>query len=462
MEIYRKNIVIADIELDEKSQLTHAIMGDEIVTLSFSVSSFIEFGVGDYILYSDMKYRLNNIPQVKKEANDCYAYSLEFEAQKYELGKVLFLLDGNSEFDLLGDAEQFLTQIVYNMNRVSSETWTMDVVAVTDWLTLSFSDENCLSVIDRICEELDVEFEVLFDGSANIINIRDQIGYDTGLTLGYKNGIKKLTKKASDDDIITKLYAFGGSDNLPDDYDYTRLTISALAKNTTKYGIIEAAVTFDDIYPSFTGTIESVETSLSFIDTSIDFDLNDYLVSETTAKVVFLSGDLSGYEFEVESFDYSSKTVTIIEITDDLGQTQPNENFVLAEGDQYTFVDIYMPQSYIDDAEAELLEKATEYIEKYSSPIPEYDATLDQRYLRKNEIELKAGNELTIDVPDMNIDETIRISKIVQSVVNKYNCTVELSEGVKTSKYIKIRQYQNNVARALAALEKQTEIIKNN
>ncbi|GAH51068.1 unnamed protein product, partial [marine sediment metagenome] len=102
---------------------------------------------------------------------------------------------------------------------------------------------------------------------------------------------------------------------------------SYLEKNTDKYGVIEHTELFNDIYPHREGTISSVDGGdiTKFTDDGMDFNLNDYLLPGVTAKLHFNSGDLGGYEFEVYSYNNSTKEFTIIAYKDEQGYEMPNK-----------------------------------------------------------------------------------------------------------------------------------------
>jgi hypothetical protein len=80
--------------------------------------------------------------------------------------------------------------------------------------------------------------------------------------------------------------------------------------NTQVYGVIEQTITFDDIYPHRTGVVTGVDALNPFIfdDTLIDFDVNSYLLPGTSAKVVFNTGQLAGYSFEIKEGGFINAT----------------------------------------------------------------------------------------------------------------------------------------------------------
>ncbi|MEG0189529.1 MAG: hypothetical protein RR668_12780, partial [Algoriella sp.] len=130
-----------------------------------------------------------------------------------------------------------------------------------------------------------------------------------------------------------------------------------------------------------------------FSDSSMDFDLKEkengntkYLINGTAAKIHFNTGDLSGYEFDVHTYDNTLKEFHIIKFADENGYEFPskdNDAFRIAVGDEYVILDIQMPQSYIDNAEAELFEKANEYLSDKLEPNIQYLLDVDTLHLQR-------------------------------------------------------------------------------
>jgi len=178
-----------------------------------------------------------------------------------------------------------------------------------------------------------------------------------------------------------------------------------------------------------TGTDLNPETS--FIeDTSINFDINDYNISGQTASVVFKSGVLSGVQCEISHFDYTTKRIYIESFTDSDGYIQPNATHLPVIGDTYTLVNIIMPQTYIDTAEATLQAATQRYLNENCAPHVLYTLEIDPKDAKLNNISLKAGNRVTIIDSALSINKLIRISSIEYPLVNPYKIKVVLANPV--------------------------------
>lgn len=439
LDIYRGESVNLTIKIDDNTRLIRQLLGEDIIKSSFNSRSILDITISDYIIYDSINYYVNNLPNVKKNASNSFDYDITFESEYYELLKTQFMdLDANSDFDLVGNLETFITLIVTNMNRIHSG-WAKGTCdqTNTDYKLLNFSKSNCMQVLQRLCREFEGEF--YFDGKD--ICFTDKAGEDSGLTFKYKQGLRNIHRTTlSEKNIITRLYAFGSEKNLSSDYrDHSRRLKfvvdgkSYLESNVDKYGTIEFTKIYNDIYPHREGTISSVdgEDITKFFDSGMDFNLNDYLLPGITAKLHFNSGDLGGYELEVSNYDNATKEFTIIIFKDEQGYEMPNATLKPAVGDKYVLLDIKLPQSYIDTAETALQTKAQAYLDDNCEPRVTYILTPDPRYFKTHFIDLEVGDFITIEDTDLGIDVMTRIIELTKSIANQYRYTLKLSDHLE-------------------------------
>jgi len=482
LDVYRETSVWLTIRIDDNTRLINQLLSEDVIRLSFNSHIFLDVAVGDYIVYGNIIYHINNLPNIRKDSSNSFYYDITFESERYELLKTQFLdIDGNSDFYLVGNLITFIDLIVTNMNREHTN-WVRGTCNQTneDYKLLNFSKNNCMQVLQKLCEEFEGEFYFVFElefsegsklpyypsGGAVIgylpaaeaehgyepaeggivsyiknIHFTDKAGSDSGLTFRYHQGLRNIQRTTlSEKNIITRLYAFGSEKNLTSDYrDYSRRLKfvvddkSYLEKNIDKYGTIEHTEIFNDIYPHREGTISSVDGAdiTKFTDNGMDFDLNDYLLPGVTAKLHFNSGDLGGYEFEVYSYNNTTKEFTIIAFRDDRGYDMPNATLKPAINDKYVLLDIFLPQSYIDAAETLLQTKAQAYLDNNCEPRVTYVLEPDWRYFKDEDIELETGDLITIEDTDLGIDVLTRIVELTKSLANKYKYTLKLSEHLE-------------------------------
>ena len=425
MKIYRNSVEIHDIEIDKNTELRQSISGEDLITSRFTLPEKIDLQIGDYVTWNGIDYTLLDEPQYKK-SQGFFSYALQFKSTQYLLKNVLVLLDDNAEFYLFGNAQTLVSQIINNLNRVYGGYYA-DFVEDTEEINFFFNNFNCLAAIQNIATQLACEFRV----EGKKITFRKKLGQETGLTFQYHKELREIERKpVQNAELVTKLYPFGSTRNITNDYGNKRLKINPISNNVGVFGIIERVKVFEDIYPRFKGNVGSTSSITKFKDTGIDFNINDQLVPGLTAKVTFNSGDLAGREFEISSYNSSTKEVEIIPYSDDTGLTLPNDTLKPRVGDKYVFWDIKMPQTYIDNAEAELLEKSQEYLEVNSQPNVAYTVTPDYTELKNQNISLKLGDIITINDTDFGITFSVRILSLTQKIVNPFEYELTIGNQV--------------------------------
>ena len=447
MDIYRNNIIKASIHPTDDSAYSSKLMGDNIVRLNFKVATAIDLSIGDYILWRGQTFALNTQPVIREVATREVEYNCEFQAIDYDLLKTGYkLFDNNSiplsgEFSLSGKAATFVQLIVDNLNRNGSG-WTVGSVIESELKTLTFSGENCSVVLARLASEFSTEYYIGTDKSVNLYK-KGFAGSVISLSYGMGNGLKWLRRINRDTDpVVTCLYAYGASTNLP--YGYrngaTRLMLPGtnyILQNVSLYGVREGDKIWEDVYPRLSagsstdpGTVTGVTGFLQFTDAYLDFDVNDTLTAET-AKVRFNTGELTGYEFDVSLFTAATNTYTLIAAEYD-GLTLPSASICAAAGDQYVLVNINMPAAYVERAELELADKALEYLGEVSKIRDSFNAECDILYFQDNNIVLTIGQVVRIESTTLNVDREIRVIGFVQNLNFPFKYDVEFGEKAVT------------------------------
>lgn len=451
ISIYRPGIpaaLIAVVDIDEKTVYTKKIQGDHKITSEFYSSSVLAIQIGDYITHNSENFYINRVPEIEKINNSTFKYKIDFESVLYDLKKKLFMSsDGLAEFSYNGTASDFVTMIATLMNSVGSG-WSAGTVGTSTEQTLQFSNESCHAALTRVAEAFKMEYSL----SSKAINLQKSAGTTKAYTFQYGKGLglyKIQRVQVQNQNIITKCYGFGGTKNIPASYRNRakRLVFESryLTKNTNLYGTIEGQFTDDNIYPKRTGTISAIniawkeDNSFDFnnsyvTDSGMDFNLNDYLLEGMPATIVFKTGDMAGIECEVWKYDNTNKRIYFNPYSDADGYTLPRYNagspIQPAVGDTYTFINISLPQSYIDAAEAQLLAATQAFINENSIPQVVYSVDIDPKYARENSISVDAGDRVTTIDSDLAINNLIRIAGIEYPLVNQYQIKATIADFV--------------------------------
>jgi hypothetical protein len=209
-----------------------------------------------------------------------------------------------------------------------------------------------------------------------------------------------------------------------------------IEKNRDKYGLSEATVIIDDVYPHRTGAVTGINIAnvFEFTDAGIDFDVNGYLLPGMTPKITFNSGQLSGYTFDVYNFNNTFKRFTILKNKNERAIEVPSADFKMAIGDKYVITDIKMPGTYIDAAEGELQVAAENLLDVLSEPQLSYQLIFDPVYLEEKKYNLKLGDLIWIIDPVLNIQRKFRIVQYQRRLTNEYDFTLDVADTLRKSK----------------------------
>ena len=434
LSILRNSIEIATVSIDEKTKFTHKIMGEHKITSSFYAVTPLDIQIGDYIEWKNNTYAINQLPSLKKVSNTSYYYTAIFEAVEYNLYNKLFMDEGAADFSYHGTAEDHLNLLLTNINSTDAG-WTIANIDATESKTISYAGVNCRNAINTIAKEFELEWKL----DAKAFTMQKTVGVATTHTFEYGRGkgLYSLARGVIDDaNVVTRVYGFGSEKNLSHEYrdGKKRLVFDALTleANTSLYGIREGVFTDDSIYPTRTGTVSAVDNDSIFkiIDTSIDFDINDQLLEGVVAKIVFKTGALAGYEFEISNYNNSTKEITFIKFVEENDYELPNDLNKPVVGDTYTLIDINMPQSYIDAAEANLLTKTQEYLDENSSPQVSYVLDLDEKFIRDNAIAISPADTVQLVDTDLGVDKVIRVTQISYPLVNENLVKAVISDTI--------------------------------
>ena len=445
ISIYRNITKVADVEPMTSSNYIETLMSEHQMPLAFEVPAYVELLIGDYINYEGVKYTVNKLPTVKKISTKLYQYNAIFQHPKYDMLKVLYMLFDNTatpaqgEFSLTGTADTFVDMLIANMNRIYSG-WTKGTVLESEYKTLTFTNENCYAVIERLAQEFETEFHVM-----NKTVYFDKIATQRELTLEYGSTAYDIERlSVNSQDVVTRLYAFGSDKNISSQYrdGSAKLLIPSPnsyleSANVAAYGVVEQAKVFDDIYPRLSllgaGIVTSVGDKYTFSDSALDFDVNYQLMPGVPAKVRFLTGECAGYDFEIKSYNHATKTYVIIENSKDEDLVLPTDLIKPAVGDKYVLLDVVMPDAYVLAAEAELLAKAQEYLSANDTAKVEYRVTFSALYAKQNLPVIQCSDQVRVYDPDLGVDEYIRIVKLQKGIRDGHNIQIDLSNTVTRS-----------------------------
>lgn len=447
-----------------KAEQSTKLLGEDVISLEVGAKEIVPFAIGDYIEWCGHTYTLNQLPSVAKKNSADFQYStVTFEGEQYELLDSAWLLPSNTYGDsFTGDLKDFLDIIIENATR-SGKAWSLgEYPEETDYKTLTYTQTNCLQVLQNVCKEWGVEFYITRNGAERVLNIKEQIGelFPQRFEYGRTGGAYKIERRTvSGQNVTTRLFVFGSDKNLPPTYRENKLCLPGKTRNESYitddesvnfYGIKENVKYFTDIFPARYGTVTGidVENEKIFYDASMDFDLNEkdgngtkWLIPSAVAKIQFNSGGLAGYSFDLVAYDHALKQFRIKTYTDANGLQFPNPEsaaFKIKVGDEYFITDIRVPQSYIDAAETKLQTEGQKYFEENCKPKVNYTIDLSPFFLRhlygdtKNEsVIFKVGDFIEVYDFDLEISKKLRIVGFTRNLLKPYEFTLTIAENVE-------------------------------
>lgn len=441
ISIYRGSDLLIDVKPDDVSVQEKGVMGVNEIRMRVKMSIYVDFQIGDYCDVFGERYFIHYLPDTVKTGRNAWEYSLNMQSyvEKLKFRQYMFYGDDNTiketEFSLNGKAADFLNVLITNMNRDDSG-WSIGECDDTLITNLTFSAQSCYDVLKVLAETFATEWWVV---GKKISLAKKRL--DTGFVFehGKNKGLYTITRtNISDANLITRLIVFGSDRNLPSNYrNYQKRLLMTgglryLEKNTGLYGIREAVQIFDDVYPHRDGLVTGVDAGNPFVftDSTIDFDVNTHLLPGLTAKITFNSGQLTGYTFDISSFDLGTKTFTILKNNDEKNLDVPSDVLRPAIGDAYVIVDIQMPTTYYTFAEDYLKAKAQKFIEASSVPQISYQVVTDPKFMNDYDREVTAGNLVFIVDDQFNVNRKIPIMNAQRNIVRENQYTLTLADSV--------------------------------
>jgi hypothetical protein len=401
MQIYRGETAIAEVKITDDSYRDFAIMGDDYIILDFYSVEEIEFRKNDYCFAFGERFSIvkKPVPTLKK---GIFYYNFKLYNTYKELEKVkVFPYDGNrdltqSEFSYTCTPLQLVQLIVNNLNAVQNHVWTVGDVIDGETKTITISGQNCLEVLTSAASEWKTEWYV----SGFAVYLRERtFTTEPQKVLALDSGLKTVEQEENNFKAINRLYASGGTKNLPSGYGSKRLKMDVPYLEVVADDIVEDTISFEDIFPRRIGSVTAVRQNTSgiffFDDSGLDFNPNDLQIDGLTKHIIFQSGSLVGYDFEV---NYNSTTgeFEIIQYTESSGDILPSDDLSPAVGDTYILYNIEMPQSYVTAAENELKATAQAYFDKLRNDRLAFNITTDETEFTARDMSLQPGEIVTL------------------------------------------------------------------
>lgn len=452
-----------------------ALLSDDAVTITVASAVPLPVGIGDRIEVYGRTYKANQLPEPAKNGLRRFEYDITFEGLQYDLIDAQYKLPPEAYGDTYySDLYGHLRVLVWNANRVQPNKWRLGscpAEGTTAYKNITTASRNCLQVLQDICSEWGVEFEITPGEGFNTVNIKEKAGITHPFTLRYGRGkgLYQLKRtNVNNAGITTRLFVYGGQDNLGRNYGHTRLCLPHTDRLTSyledaiamaQYGTKENEKIYD-IKPERVGKVTAIGADeITFSDTTTGdnamFDLNAkgpdgstlYLLGDVAAKIKFQTGQLAGYEFDVHKYNHATRTFIINRFTDENERVFPSATsgaFQIQVDDEYIITEIQLPQSYITAAENKMLEEAKKDFPAMTQPQVSYKLTIAEDFFTAmfgGEMEtevLHVGDYINVEDKDIGVNKAVRIVRIERNLLKKHAYDITLSDTVTKSTTVRV------------------------
>lgn len=433
-----KGDIIYSTSVNGGSKRKYTLMGEDYMTLVFSVNSPITFHLGDYV--EDSRFGLFELVSlynpIYNTATGAYDYELRLDAYYWKWKNKVFKFTpevGGQEasWNLTATLDVHMGIFLRNLAALGytykGEAFEFSIAPTVEKSAklVSYDNTNMIDALSAMAETWDCEWWVT-DKTINF----GRCEYGTPVDFEIGDNVVEMTSSESKSTYATRIYAFGSTRNIPSNYrpvDESIVVNGVVQKRLmlpegTPYidaypdmsteEAVEQVVVFDDIYPRTDGHISKVitytdtvnnedgtqttETFYQFTDTGITFS-KDYILEGEELHIIFQSGSLNGMDFGVtfnpmgdpeknEDGSWNPKAqLWEIVANEDYGRKLPDDVLKPKEGDTYILYG--WDSSKIADlglvsaAEQELKEKAEEYVAKSRIDPNTYPCTMMSDYM---------------------------------------------------------------------------------
>lgn len=433
-----KGDIIYSTSVNGGSKRKYTLMGEDYMTLVFSVNSPITFHLGDYV--EDSRFGLFELVSlynpIYNTATGAYDYELRLDAYYWKWKNKVFKFTpevGGQEasWNLTATLDVHMGIFLRNLAALGytykGEAFEFSIAPTVEKSAklVSYDNTNMIDALSAMAETWDCEWWVT-DKTINF----GRCEYGTPVDFEIGDNVVEMTSSESKSTYATRIYAFGSTRNIPSNYrpvDESIVVNGVVQKrlmlpegtpyidaypNMSTEEAVEQVVVFDDIYPRTDGHISKVitytdtvnnedgtqttETFYQFTDTGITFS-KDYILEGEELHIIFQSGSLNGMDFGVtfnpmgdpeknEDGSWNPKAqLWGIVANEDYGRKLPDDVLKPKEGDTYILYG--WDSSKIADlglvsaAEQELKEKAEEYVAKSRIDPNTYSCTMMSDYM---------------------------------------------------------------------------------
>lgn len=278
--IYRIGQANVVVPITARSVRRYRLMQEDYIQLDFSLVYAEHFGIGDYIndpIFGHFVISTEQMPRYNQQ-NGGYDYSLRFDADYMGWRNWIHCLVSNGErmesrWNLTDRLEVHAQQIADNVNAIIQPTINQQVDSVTGDIIyvssgygievtatnaaeikhLAYEGVDIITAMTAIADAWQCEWWVTDDAVridnwqfAKTIHFGKCENGSRPYVLALNNNVESMDVARDQQDFANRIYAFGGTQNIPDDYD-RKLVFTATLQDRTAFNDPQRELTLDMI-----------------------------------------------------------------------------------------------------------------------------------------------------------------------------------------------------------------------
>lgn len=225
------------------AKLQRQHMANDYVQLSVHTTDTMTLEVGDWIEARGCRYSIRSANDITRSGEDDFSYNITFYGAMYNLMRYMYRdtpVNGRSAqntFDLTLSLKDFIKVIINNVMRGEGLSWSEVLKSPwlfdeencpeTDPITMSFDKQNCLTALQNICQQFEVEFRITQEWNETYqiwqctIHVGEfgEVINNTPFSYGEGNGLYQLQETKVDDScIVNRLWVEGSTENILSGY----------------------------------------------------------------------------------------------------------------------------------------------------------------------------------------------------------------------------------------------------
>lgn len=461
--------------INEGAKGYYSLMQHDYIVLPFKLRTPIDFKIGSYVdlrgVFDDalggklakMYYVTDLQNPSYNTSTGAYEYQLRLNAYYWLWNNFIFKYTpestaGEASWSLtapldvqLGVFLRNLSELGFTYNGVPYE-YSIDSTVENKAVAMTYDNTRLLDALFSMGGENAWDCDVWV--TENVIHFgRCEHGDAVKIEIGVE--ASDMTRNESKGTFATRIYAFGSTRNIPENYRDTGnpdLTVNGIVQkrlmlpadtpyidaypDMQPFEVVECVMVNEAIYPKRIGTLSDVKTvdraiedgegnqtgtfkAYQYKDTGLTFD-EEYILEGKELRIVFKSGKLNGLDFGVtfnpEGADPAEQLWEIV-ANEDYGRRLPDEVMKPENGDKYILYGFnikLVSDQYTPEAEQELKEWAQGQADRMKTDDGTYTVPLRASYVREDMISrtYDVGQKVNLVNPSF-FGEEGRISRVI-------------------------------------------------